>query len=115
MVRMFNGIKTIEIPEGAVNIYKNMGFWVDDEENSGDVVLEENAQEPQTSPDSDTNSGNDEFAELLSKPISQWDQEEVKEFAAAKGIDVSSATSLKQARAIVKKAIEEQEKSFMGE
>lgn len=114
MVRMSNGIKTIEIPEGAVKIYKNMGFWVDDE-NSGDVVLDENTQEPQTSSDSNSDSGNDEFAELLSKPISQWDQEEVKEFAAAKGIDVSSATSLKQARAIVKKAIEEQEKSFMGE
>lgn len=116
MVRMSNGIEIIEIPEGAVKIYKNMGFEVVDGDSS--VAVEEAVEEEPVYEEPGTpseESGSDEFSDLLSKPISQWNQEEVKEFAAARGIDVSSAKSLKQAKLIIKDAIDEQEKSFMGE
>ena len=108
MVKVTNGIDTISIPEGAVKVYKNMGFRPVGGKATKEV--EPVVVEQLTSEES-TEVGIDYIEELLQKPISQWNQDEVKEFAAAKGYDVSGAKSLKQAKAIIKDALDEEEKA----
>ena len=108
MVNVTNGIETFAIPEGAVKVYKNMGFKP--------IGVKSTFKAEQTPIDKlteETEAG--AFEDLLSKPISQWNQNEVKEFAAAKGYDVSGAKSLKQAKAIIKEALEEEEKILVEE
>lgn len=114
MVELTNGVETFTVPEGAVGVYKNMGFrpvsgtpdlkHVDDYTDNGEFE-----GEPADS------TGDNYFDELLSKPISQWNQDEIKEFAAAKGYDVSEAKSLKQARQIIKSALDAESMAEMGE
>lgn len=106
MVKVTNGIETFTIPEGAVSIYKNMGFRPVDGDSIKNVV-----EKPVVKDEAEV----DAFDELLSKPISQWNQDEVKEFAAAKGYDVSKAKSLKQAKEIIKEALEEEERTLAEE
>lgn len=98
MVTVSNGINVFTIPEGAQKVYESMGFRavIDNANISGKPV------EGDSSPIDD----------LLEKPISSWNQAEVKEFAAAKGYDVSGAKSLKQAKAIIRKALEEEQKAL---
>ena len=109
MVEITNGIETFTIPEGAVNVYKNMGFSTIGDKSKKVVkteapVIEQNEE-----------SNDIDFDELLTRPVSQWNQEEIKEFAAAKGIDVSNARSLKQARTIIKEALDAEEKALVEE
>lgn len=114
MVELTNGVDTFTVPEGAVGVYKNMGFrpiggtpdlkHVDNIKNDGELDGEQV-----------DSTGDGYFDELLSKPISQWNQDEIKEFAAAKGYDVSEAKSLKQARAIIKDALDAESMAEMGE
>lgn len=106
MVSVTNGIETFTIPEGAVKVYRNMGFKPIVEKSVNKVEVKEPTYEPEESTGVD---------ELLSKPISQWNQDEVKEFAAAKGYDVSGAKSLKQAKAIIKEALEVEERALAEE
>lgn len=98
MVTVTNGAQTFVIPEGAVMVYKNMGFRPVGLSKPNKVKKPVNVDEPSETAD--------DFEELLQRPISQWNQEEIKEFAAAKGYDVSGAKSLKQARAIIKDALD---------
>ena len=49
--------------------------------------------------------------ELLEKPLSQWSNEEVKEFVRIKGIDTSGAQKVSQVRVIIKTYREEQNKN----
>ena len=52
-----------------------------------------------------------EFVEdILEKPLSQWTPDELKKFAEIKNIDTSEAKKVSQARAIIKKYLEEQQK-----
>lgn len=48
-----------------------------------------------------------EVEKIMSKPISTWSADELKLVAKVKGIDTSSASTVKQARAIVKKALQD--------
>lgn len=106
MVKVTNGIETFTIPEGAMAVYKNMGFRKVGENKITNKEKPVKAEKPKENNKSI-------LEEIEEKPISQWNQEEVKEFAAAKGYDVSEAKSLKQAKAIIKKALEEEEKELV--
>lgn len=105
MVKVTNGIETFTIPEGAMAVYKNMGFRLV----GGETPVEKPAKVEKVKEPKKKNT----LEEIEEKPISQWNQEEVKEFAAAKGYDVSGAKSLKQAKAIIKRALEEEEKELV--
>lgn len=48
-----------------------------------------------------------EVEKILTKPISTWTSDELKLVAKVKKIDTSSANTVKQARAIVKKALQD--------
>lgn len=109
MVKVTNGVETFTIPEGATKVYEKMGFKPINSMHSRKSATKHVDKE------TNDNIGDDVFADLLQKPISQWNQDEVKEFAAAKGYDVSGAKSLKQAKAIIKEALDLEEKALVEE
>ena len=44
--------------------------------------------------------------ELMEKPISQWNKEEVKTYASLKNIDISNTKNIGEARNIIKQSID---------
>lgn len=98
MVKITNGSQTFRVQEGAYDsIYSKMGFSKVD---NYDEVEDAKGQET-------VNEEEDDFAELLEKPIGSWNAEEVKAFASAKNIDTSGAKKLAEAKAIVSDFIKE--------
>ena len=126
MVTISNGKATFRVTAGAVEIYKSMGFHVvNDKENDQIKPVEhkeEKAAEDVTSEsEADDSDAEDEgveddteeayVTELLEKPLSQWSNEEVKEFVRIKGIDTSGAKKLSQVKDIIKAYLDEQVKN----
>ena len=126
MVTISNGKATFRVTAGAVEIYKSMGFHVvDDKENDQiksvehkeEKVAEDAAGEPETDGSDVEDEGVEDDAEeayvteLLEKPLSQWSNEEVKEFVRIKGIDTSGAKKLSQVKDIIKAYLDEQVKN----
>lgn len=104
MVKITNGIDVIEVTEGAFEtIYSKLGFRLKDakkvkEENKGPDVTE-----------NDSPSDEEVFvAELLEKPISNWNKNEVKKFAEVKGIDISGTKNANEAKEIIKSVLEQE-------
>lgn len=102
MVKITNGINTFEVPTGAYrNTFKKLGYNLMSEPkevttvppDASDVKVEE--KETQV----------DEFAELMEKPIAQWNKAEVKGFAAAKGIDLAGTKTIDEAKERIKESI----------
>lgn len=101
MLKMTNGVNTITITEGAERVYASMGFRrVNTSKKASPNVKAEPVSEVKEN----------DFTDLLEKPISQWNQKEIKDFASSNDIDVSKAKNIKQARATIKKFLDEQEK-----
>ena len=126
MVTISNGKTTFRVTAGAVEIYKSMGFHVvDDKENdqikSVEHKEEKAAEDVAGEPETDGSDAEDEgveddaeeayVTELLEKPLSQWSNEEVKEFVRIKGIDTSGAKKLSQVKDIIKAYLDEQVKN----
>lgn len=133
MVTITNGEKTFRVTAGAVKPYESMGFHVasDEELEEMKMAAEEHyddAGEPESSvkesasesdanneeEDVDTGMSKEDAAfieELLEKPLSQWSNDEVKEFVKIKGIDTSGAQKVSQVRGIIKTYLEEQNKN----
>ena len=104
MVIITNGINEFEVSRGAYeSIFQKQGYSiiVDAEaeavEDNNDAEVTEHAKHV------------DKDAEaLVEKPISQWTKNEVKNFIAKKGIDVSGITSFNEVKDRVRKYIEEE-------
>lgn len=136
MVTITNGVKTFRVTAGAIKPYEGMGFHVvSDEEleemeqakrehfdgagipNSRDKDDEQhNEQDGEDSDVEDEESGMSKedaayIEELLEKPLSQWTNDEVKEFVRIKGIDTSGAQKVSQVRGIIKTYLEEEQKN----
>ena len=45
--------------------------------------------------------------EIIEKPISQWNKEEIKKFAALKDIDISGTKNATEAKELIKQFLEE--------
>lgn len=118
MVKISNGDVTQIVSRGAFETqYKKLGFHivVDNQaiEAKKEVkkAAEENKSDAQV-PDDDVfvadaaDDDGDDFEELLEKPISQWNKTEVKDFAAAKGIDIHGTKNANEAKEIIKKYLE---------
>lgn len=122
LIKITNGEVTNIVTRGAFDKqFKHLGFWpVDDEvveevkhtkapkkveapvEPEADVDGEDGEE------DADTEEDTDAFVdELLEKPISQWNKQEVKDFAAAKGIDLKGTKNANEAKEIIKKYLED--------
>ena len=96
MVKITNGITVKEVTRGAYNsIYKHQGYQVVNEEKDKKFVADPSETNSKTA---------DEIfiEELLEKPISQWNKDEVKRFAAIKSIDITETKNVNEAKAIIK-------------
>ena len=99
----------ISITKGAVKAYMNLGFSPVDkaDEDAGveDVIGTEEVAEEDEEVEEDTNpmSEDEEFVEtILKKPLASWNKEEVKRFAAIKGIDLTGTKSANDAKERIK-------------
>ena len=99
MVKITNGVNVFEVTRGAFDgIYSRQGYTLIDEK------TETKNLETFTTP---KKSENEIFVEeLLKKPISQWNKDEIKRFAAIKEIDISGTKSASEAKEIIKSFID---------
>jgi hypothetical protein len=99
MVKITNGVNVFEVTRGAFDgIYSRQGYRLIDEK------AEAKAHKTHAAPEK---SEDDIFVEeILEKPISQWNKEEVKRFAAIKEIDISGTKNANEAKEIIKSFID---------
>ena len=117
MVKISNGEVTQIVSRGAFDTqYKRLGFQIVGDNQAVEAKKEEKKSEAQVPDDDfdadvadDTEDG-DDFEELLEKPISQWNKTEVKDFAAAKGIDIHGTKNANEAKEIIKKYLDDEAK-----
>lgn len=100
MVKITNGVNTFEVPAGAYkNTFQKLGY----------NLVSEPKEVPVAPPDASDakveEAQVDEFAELMEKPIAQWHKNEVKAFAAAKGIDLAGTKTIDEAKERIKESI----------
>lgn len=126
MVRITNGTNIFEVTNGAYkNNFKNLGYSIiedkketsEEKKNSfkGNIKHEDKkSSEVKPEPQNDIPVEEESIEEVKEKdfvtmmeetPISQWNKEDTKRFAQEKGIDVSEAKSLKEAKEIISEAI----------
>lgn len=100
MVKITNGVVTFEVTRGAYDgIYSHQGFKPVEEVAEKKVAAGE---------DVDNRTDDEKFAdELAEKPISQWNKEEVKRFAAIRDIDISGTKNANEAKEIIKQFLAE--------
>lgn len=97
MVKITNGVNVFEVTRGAFDgIYSRQGYKLVDEK------AEAKAPKALVKKSED-----DIFVEeILEKPISQWNKDEVKRFAAIKEIDISGTKNANEAKEIIKSFID---------
>lgn len=99
MVKITNGVNVFEVTRGAFDgIYSRQGYTIMDENKKAEAPAVPAAPEKTE----------DEIfmEEILEKPISQWNKEEVKRFAAIKEIDISGTKNANEAKEIIKSFID---------
>lgn len=100
MVDITNKVDTYSVTKGAYeDIFKRQGFKPvkEEKENKKETVEE-------------TKKTNEEayIEELMEKPISQWNKEEVKTYASLKNVDISNTKNIGEARNIIKQSIDKE-------
>ena len=131
MVRITNGEVSSRVPYAAyISMYKKLGFTIEGEEpikpqkaetpkvkekkeEEKQPEKEDEATEEEVDEEEEDEEADDEaFVEdILEKPLSQWTPDELKKFAEIKDIDTSKAKKVSEARAIIKKYLDEQAKA----
>ena len=100
MVKITNGVNVFEVTRGAFDgIYSRQGYTLVDEESVSKAkeakVLVDNRTEDEIFLD-----------EIQEKPISGWNKEEVKRFAALKEIDITGTKNVNEAKTIIKEFLD---------
>lgn len=100
MVKITNGKEVFEVTRGAFDgIYSRQGYTILNEKKDSQKAVQD-----------DKTSEDEKFAaEIIEKPISQWNKDEIKRFAALKEIDISGVKSAAEAKELIKKFLEENE------
>lgn len=102
MVKITNFVNTFEVTQGAYDdIFKKQGFELV-EEDKEETIKEEATGKDYISEEEKY------IEELMEKPISQWNKEEVKTYASLKNIDISNTKNIGEARNIIKQSIDEE-------
>lgn len=99
MVKITNGTHVFEVTRGAFDgIYSRQGY----------MVIEDTNVASNVEADAVTEKTDDEkfLDEIVEKPISQWNKEEVKRFAVLKEIDITGTKNANEAKEIIKDFIE---------
>lgn len=98
MVKITNGVNVFEVTRGAFDgIYSRQGYT---------IMNEKVAEDAKTSKVPEKTEDEIFVEEILEKPISQWNKEEVKRFAAIKKIDISGTKNANEAKEIIKSFID---------
>lgn len=111
MVKISNGKEVRHVTKGAYKtIYESKGYRIISDESSNKMSkpVEKFAKDLAEVNDAPTSDENKWVEDLLEKPISQWSKEETATFAKEKGIDTSNAHKLSEAKDIIKKWLDEQ-------
>ena len=100
MVKITNYVNTFEVTQGAYDdIFKKQGF---------ELVEEEKEDKKETIEETKKTNEEAYIEELMEKPISQWNKEEVKTYASLKNIDISKTKNIGEARNIIKQSIDKE-------
>lgn len=100
MVDITNKVDTYSVTKGAYeDIYKRQGFK---------PVKEEKEDKKETVEETKKTDEEAYIEELLEKPISQWNKEEVKTYASLKNVDISNTKNIGEARNIIKQSIDKE-------
>ena len=100
MVKITNFVNTFEVTQGAYDdIFKKQGF---------ELVEEEKEDKKETVEETKKTDEEAYIEELMEKPISQWNKEEVKTYASLKNIDISNTKNIGEARNIIKQSIDKE-------
>lgn len=100
MVKITNGKNVFEVTRGAFDgIYSRQGYTIMDEQIPGQQEI----KVPEKTEDEVF------IDEIIEKPVSQWTKDEVKKFAALKGIDISGTKNAGEAKELIKQFLEENE------
>lgn len=104
MVKITNGVRTFEVTEGAFkSIFSHQGFQKVVDEKPKKI------KEPDADDKNDNGNGDAEFVEgLKEKPISQWSKNDIKQYAAITGLDITGTKNINEARDLVKAHMDEQ-------
>lgn len=95
MVTITNGRHTLKVTSGAFEgVYKSCGYSLVGVE----AEVSNNVEDTQVEEQVEVNP----FEELETKPISQWTKAEVKEYAEAKGIDLSGTKNVNDGKERIK-------------
>lgn len=109
MVKITNGINVFEVTSGAYEgIYRHQGYQIVDEQKERDFIPEGVTEKVGPTADEIF------VEELQKKPISQWNKDEVKRYAAVKEIDIKGTKNVNEAKEIIKKAINEGDEEGEG-
>lgn len=101
MIKITNGKNVFEVTRGAFDgIYSRQGY----------VILDENKPAEQNDNKVPEKTDDEKFVdEIVEKPLSQWNKDEVKKFAALKSIDISGTKNAGEAKELIKQFLEENE------
>ena len=101
MVKITNGVNVFEVTRGAFDgIYSRQGYTIMNEKAAKDVKTPEAPKVPEKTEDEIF------VEEILEKPISQWNKDEVKRFAALKEIDITGTKNVNEAKTIIKEFLD---------
>lgn len=102
MVKITNGTNVFEVTRGAFDgIYSRQGYR---------IISDKAVEEVNANNDVPDKTEDEIFIEeILEKPISQWNKDEVKRFAALREIDITGTKNANEAKAIIKDFLEAQE------
>lgn len=96
MIKVTNGINVIEVSKGAYkDIYERQGYKPFKE-------VKKSPEKPQKAPESEEKQED----EIIQKPISNWNKEEVINFAKEHDIDISETKNVNEAKSIIKEFID---------
>lgn len=100
MVDITNLVNTYSVTKGAYeDIFKRQGFK---------PVKKEKEDKKETVEETKKTNEEAYIEELMEKPISQWNKEEVKTYASLKNIDISNTKNIGEARNIIKQSIDKE-------
>lgn len=103
MVKITNGINVYEVTTGAYeDMYKRQGYQIIGENKEQDFGTE--------SFEVDKKTADEMFVEeLQEKPISQWNKDEVKRYAAINDINLAGTKNVNEAKEVIKDAMKKAE------
>lgn len=106
MITITNGANKCTVTNGAYEkIYKKQGYYPVEEVKSKHV--ETGAEKQEEAADAGYSEEEKYCADLLEKPISNWNKDEVKNFAELKGIDIKGTKNANEAKNVIKAWIAE--------